>query len=250
MSTEAPPARPTPRGGADGCLWWRRPWIVPLAALVAAALVYIWASYITLDPRTATVDLPVEQPFKYPVVVAHIVFGSVAATTVLLQVWPWLRRRHPHVHRWAGRIYVVGGVAPCAALAAVLLPTLAAPTWFALASRVTLEVLWVTTTALGVAAARRGRFDVHRWFMLSSFALTMDTVFSRLLKVVLMPLYPDVLDATTFLLIVGWGGWLVPLVTVQAWLLSSGRRRERAGHDPDTPVAAPAPPVRSTAGST
>jgi len=31
--------------------------------------------------------------------VAHILFGSVALVTACLQIWPWLRRTHPTVHR-------------------------------------------------------------------------------------------------------------------------------------------------------
>ncbi|MFC5064253.1 DUF2306 domain-containing protein [Actinomycetospora atypica] len=252
MSIGAPRARLMSPGRRAGASWWRRAWIAPLAALVVAALVYIWAYYITFDPRTATVDLPADQPLKYPVVLAHIVFGTVAMTTVVLQVWPWFRRRHPQAHRWAGWLYVVGGVAPSAALAAVLLPTLAAPTWFALASRVTLEVLWVATTALGVVAGRRRNYIAHRWFMLSSFALTMDAVSSRLVKVVLTPLYPDVIGATTFLLIVGWGGWLLNLVGVQLWLLRGAwrlRRADRRSAAATAPGPAPTPAARTTAGS-
>ncbi|MEJ2885813.1 DUF2306 domain-containing protein [Actinomycetospora aeridis] len=231
MTTLAPaPDRPAPRPGPAGDAatpWWRRPWVLPLTALVAAALVFMWASYITLDARTATVELPPEYPGKYQIVLAHIVFGTVALVAVVLQVWPWLRRRHPRVHRWVGRVYVVGGVAPSAALAAVLLPMIAGSHWLAWASRVTLEVLWVATTAVGAISARRRRWTLHRWAMLSSFALTMDAFSTRFLQVALMPLYPDVIDEGAFLLLVGWGGWVANLLLVQAWLLRSMRRSRR-----------------------
>ena len=43
---------------------------------------------------------------------AHILFGSVALVTACLQIWPWLRRTHPDVHRWSGRFYLFDGVFP------------------------------------------------------------------------------------------------------------------------------------------
>ncbi|HKS47292.1 MAG TPA: hypothetical protein VJT49_19705 [Amycolatopsis sp.] len=36
--------------------------------------------------------------------VAHVVFASVAITTGCLRIWPWLRRRHPVVYRRIGRV--------------------------------------------------------------------------------------------------------------------------------------------------
>ncbi|GAA4549854.1 DUF2306 domain-containing protein [Amycolatopsis samaneae] len=231
--TQVPPQSTSPadKPGA-ATAWWRRPWILPLAAIAAAALVYSWSTYITFDPRIATAALPPEYPLKYPILIAHITFGTIAVTTVVLQVWPWLHRRHPRVHRWIGRVYLVGGVAPSAGLAAVLLPMIAEPPWFAWASRVALEVLWVATTVVGVVAVRRGNVKVHRWLMLCSFALTMDAFSSRLLKVALLPLYPDVIGPTAYMTIVGLGGWLANLVLVLAWLVWTSRRRRPAALDP------------------
>ncbi|MCR6483495.1 DUF2306 domain-containing protein [Amycolatopsis sp. OK19-0408] len=229
-TTLQPPTRSTPSGPDRGATaWWRRPWILPLAAVAVAAVIYCWSTYITFDPRVASVaPLPAEHPMKYPILIAHITFGTIAVLTVVLQVWPWLRRRHPRVHRWAGRVYVVGGVAPSAALAALLLPMIYGPPVFGWLSRVVLAVLWVTTTALGVLAIKRRNVRMHRWFMLSSFALTMDAFSTRFLQIVFMPLYPDVIGRDAFMIIAGWGGWVTNLLLVQAWLFWTARRRRAA----------------------
>jgi len=57
----------------------------------------------------------------YPLLVSHIFLGSLVLLAACLQVWPWLRRSHPAVHRWSGRVYVV------AALAASLCVMIIAP---------------------------------------------------------------------------------------------------------------------------
>ena len=103
MSISAiPPVLPRPA--------WRRAWVLPLGLLAVAFLVL--APYLTRDPSAARVPVPADLPHFYPMLVAHIGFGTVALLTSVAQVWPWLRRRHPRVHRWSGRAYLFAGVLP------------------------------------------------------------------------------------------------------------------------------------------
>ncbi|MBD0324764.1 MAG: DUF2306 domain-containing protein [Aldersonia sp.] len=53
---------------------------------------------------------------------AHIFFGSVALLTACLQVWPWLRRRHPAVHWYSGRLYVFAGALPAGLAVLTVVP--------------------------------------------------------------------------------------------------------------------------------
>jgi Predicted membrane protein (DUF2306) len=85
---------------------------VPLAVLTVVFLAISLPPYLGLDPAKARLPVPEDVPWFYPALVAHIGFGSIALLTAALQVWPWLRRTHPAVHRWSGRIYLGLGVIP------------------------------------------------------------------------------------------------------------------------------------------
>jgi len=84
----------------------RRPWVVPLALLTVIFIAYAVPPYLTLDPAQARTQPMPPHASYYPLLVTHIFLGSIALLAACLQVWPWLRRSHPAVHRWSGRVYV------------------------------------------------------------------------------------------------------------------------------------------------
>ena len=85
-------------------------------------VVYAVQPYITLDPSRARLAPLPDNPMFYPLLITHIFLGSVVLLTGCLQLWPWLRRTHPGVHRWSGRVYVVALLA--AALAVIVIAPL------------------------------------------------------------------------------------------------------------------------------
>jgi hypothetical protein len=92
------------------------------AVLTAAFLAIVLPPYLTLDPARSRSRGPADFPAYYPLLVTHIFLGAIVLVTACLQVWPWLRRRHPRVHRWAGRGYVgaVLAASPCVLVIAPL----------------------------------------------------------------------------------------------------------------------------------
>ena len=80
-----------------------RPWAVPLAIVAVGFVIYAVRPYLGLDPARARLQPMPDSPVFYPLLVTHIFLGSVALLTACLQVWPWLRRRRPQIHRWSGR---------------------------------------------------------------------------------------------------------------------------------------------------
>lgn len=84
--------------------WWRRPWVGPLGLVVVAFLAYSLPPYLAFDPARSRV--PSTFPAHYLFLVGHVVFGSVAMVTAALQIWPWIRRKYPVLHRCSGRAYV------------------------------------------------------------------------------------------------------------------------------------------------
>ena len=95
-----PPARRTAVG------------LIALAVVTIGFLALELPAYLTLDPARSRIVPRTDYPLHYPLLWAHIMFGSIALITACLQIWPWLRRRHPTVHRWSGRVYLCGGVLP------------------------------------------------------------------------------------------------------------------------------------------
>jgi hypothetical protein len=128
--------------------------------------------------------------------VAHVIFGSVAILTCCLQVWPWLRARYPEVHRRIGLAYVFAGVLPAGVLGLVL----GAQTPFGpvlRASNVLLALVWLFVTMAGYRAGRQYRTTEHRRWMTRSTVLTVSVISNRAWAVVwVITLSPQL--ATTF----------------------------------------------------
>lgn len=229
------------QGHADRGARRRRSWWFPPLAVAAVAFV-AWAAapYLTLDPGRSRIPPPEGVRWYYPALAAHVVFGSVAMLTCCAQVWPWLRRRYPALHRRIGRVYVLGGVVPAAALALAIASV--GPLGLTLAaSDVLLSVVWLFVTVAGYRAGRRGGLVAHRRWMARSFALTFSIVTNRVWAAILFVILIPRVDTTfggseaalvgTVAGLTGWLGWVIPLLAVELWLergASAPRRAEAA----------------------
>jgi uncharacterized membrane protein len=200
----------------------RRTWLTPaLAVVVAAFLLFSLPPYFTGGTR-----VPATVGWHYPLLVAHVMFGSLAMVSAVAQIWPRLRARHPVLHRRVGRIYV--GVAIPAATFAMVIGA-ATPFGPLLAvSNVLLGAVWLWFTINGFMAARQRRFADHRRHMVRSATVALSTISNRiwtpLLFISLQPLQDSIFDGNEehylwFVAGMGaWLGWTIPLATVQWWL--------------------------------
>jgi uncharacterized membrane protein len=199
-----------------------RKWLAPaLAVVVAAFLAFSLPPYVTGGTR-----VPATFGLHYPLLVAHVMFGSVAIMAAVAQIWPRLRARHPALHRRVGRLYVYTAIpaALCAAIIGAATPF--GP--FLAVSNVLLAALWLWFTINGYLAARQRRFDEHRRHMLRSATLALSIITNRIWGVVwfamLHPLQDSVFGGNEehFVWFVAglsaWLGWTIPLAAVQWWL--------------------------------
>jgi hypothetical protein len=201
--------------------------VAPLLVLVVAFVAFALPPYLTGDAGQSRIPIAGTGPGYYPMLVAHVVFGAVAILTCCLQVWPWLRARHPAVHRRIGLAYVFAGVLPAGVLGLIL----GAQTPFGpvlRASNVLLATVWLVVTIAGYRAGRQYRTTEHRRWMTRSTVLTLSIISNRVWAAVwAITLSPQL--ATTFggneaLLIQtiaglsGWLGWVLPLVVTEWWL--------------------------------
>ena len=156
----------------------RRPWVVPLALLTVIFIAYAVTPYLTLDPaRARTQPMPPHASY-YPLLVTHIFLGSIGLLAASLQVWPWLRRSHPAVHRWSGRVYVT--VALSASVCVMIISPMGLYGPNQRVANTMLALLWFGTTLAGFRAIRQRRIADHRQWMLRSFALCFSIVAFRL----------------------------------------------------------------------
>jgi uncharacterized membrane protein len=114
---------------------------------------------------------PAQHPWYFPMLWLHVLGGSIALGACVLQIWPWLRERHPAAHRIIGRVYIFGGVYP-----AVIFGLIVEMFWpysvATMISQVFVLLLWAFVTTMGLRMGRQGLNDEHRRWMLRSFALT------------------------------------------------------------------------------
>ncbi|GAA2907564.1 hypothetical protein Acy02nite_11510 [Actinoplanes cyaneus] len=234
--------------------FWQRPWIVPLAAVVVIFVAFSIPPYLSFDPAQSRVPQPASLGVAhFWLLVPHVLFGSVALVTAVLQIWPWFRQQHPVAHRRIGRVYVFGGVLP-AGLCALTIGAFTPYGPVTRTSDVILAVLWLGVTVTGWRAARHRRFGEHRRWMIRSFALTASIITNRIWGAVfVIGLSPQL--ETTFHGDEGllswvasgassWLGWTVPFLIAEWWLergRTKGRPAIRPAPQPAREPAVPAP---------
>lgn len=214
-----------------------RRWPARVVAVgVTAFVVLSLGPYLTGGTR-----VPSTFGLHYPVLVAHVVFGSVAISTAVAQVWPGLRARRPRVHRYVGALYLASAVP--AALCALAIGA-ATPFGPLLAvSNVALAALWLWFTVNGYLAVRRGAIGSRRRHMVRSATLAFSVVTNRLwspiLYLALQPLRDSVFGGDEQHLpwlaagVGGWLGWMIPLLVVQCGLARRPARRSTIAPPPD-----------------
>jgi uncharacterized membrane protein len=199
--------------------FWRRPWMIPLWLVILGFLYFQAGPFVGTPEDQAQVPPHDGFPAYYALLIAHISFGTVAMLTAGLQVWPWLRRRHPRVHRVSGRIYVLAAVVggSCGLTILRFAPVPGQVGAFASTS------LWIITTLVGFWAVRTGRYALHRRYMLYSFALVMNNVWGLAAAKILFG-YGFNVNLTMFGEGARWIGWVVDLMLVQWFLYRTARK--------------------------
>ncbi|MFC0627890.1 DUF2306 domain-containing protein [Kribbella deserti] len=233
--TAPPPTPPTHRAQ----VWWRRTWIVPLMMAAVAFLAFSVPPYLTFDPAHSCLEPPPGNDLYYPLLVVHVLCGTIAMSTACFQVWPAFRARHRRGHRITGRIYVFAGVLPAGVLGLYIGWYTSAGPSVRVANLVG-SALWLIVTIAAFRMARQRRYDEHRRWMSRSFALAMSIALSRVINIPAMIILTPRVD-TTFggseemmqNTATSIGVWLSPLLLLlfTDWLLE---RRKQGARRPAT----------------
>jgi uncharacterized membrane protein len=141
----------------------------------------------------------------------HLAGGAltvVLGPVQFLTRWP---RAYPRLHRWTGRIYMVGMLIACTG-ATGLIATSPAP--FEIRSAFAATALaWLTTALVALIAIHRGRVQPHRRWMIRNYLVTLSPITFRILlhAQIAMDLAPSPAMIATSL----WLSWLLPLLAYE-----------------------------------
>ena len=202
-------------------------WSAISVALLLATLVGVMAvaQYARYDPATdtrTTVNFA-----SHPIaIVLHAVGASFAPLLGLLQWSARLRRRSPALHRWLGRVYLVGGVAVGGTAALWL-------SFFAYGGQVVrigmgaVAVIWIVTSFVAFTAIRAGDVAAHRRWMTRSVALALGGV---TLRIYLPLLAISGVEFLTAYRIAAWGSWVPNLLIAEGVIAWRHRRAASPAH--------------------
>lgn len=214
-----------------------------LALCVLGILLSVGVRYATFNSQESR--LSPQHTLYFPVLMVHVVGSSIAIATCVLQVWPWLRKRKPQLHRLSGRLYVFAGVYP-AAIAALVLTAFWPYSPLTGFSDTLTSVLWLAITTFGWRLARQRRYADHRRWMLRSFALTISIIGNTLFIIpigwVVQPLQNSMFAGSQDVMFQVWSGidvwmgWTVTLLAVEFWLERDLLRRSARKAKPLTRV--------------
>jgi len=198
---------------------WRSPWTLVVGIISIATLVYVLPPYLTFDPATARNTFLPGFSAHYALILFHVFTGAVAWVTGILQVWPWLLRKFPKVHRFSGLAYVFAGALPTTVVAVVLRTVAGIRDHSVQPGALGLyvaAVLWFGTTLLGYVRARQHRWVAHRRWMTYSVAMSLTTLWNRPVAIFTMAYFPASLPPV--LEAIGWFPMILHLGIAHWWV--------------------------------
>ncbi len=156
------------------------PWAL-MAFLAVGVTIVALAPYITFNSENfnnATTRYETESTLRYAGLFVHAFSGGVALILGPFQFLDGFRKRRQNLHRWMGRIYLLGillGGLSAFIIAPGMISGLVGE--FGLIS---LAILWLWTGAMAYRSIRNGDVESHREWMIRNFALTFAAATLRL----------------------------------------------------------------------
>lgn len=139
----------------------------------------------------------------------HVLGASAYYVLATVQMLPKVRRSHPAWHRRAGRFAIGAGIFSAIACTWITFVHSDVQGSILYYGRVIFGPLWALCLVMGLIAARRGLYQVHREWMIRAFAIAMPAgtlVFMILPFVIFLDEIPVVLDE-----IIQSGAWVLHL---------------------------------------
>lgn len=110
----------------------------------------------------------------------HINGGTIALLTGPWQFWTGLRQKSLAVHRWTGRLYILG--VGMGIIGAVGLSATTTYGWGFAVGLMGLASAWLVTTSMAYFTIRKGLVALHKEWMIRAYVVTFAFVTSRTLS--------------------------------------------------------------------
>lgn len=141
----------------------------------------------------------------------HINGGTLALLMGPWQFWTGLRQRNLIIHRWTGRLFLLG--VAMGVTGAVGLSVTTTYGWGFAVGLMGLASAWVVTTSMAYYTIRRGLVQLHKEWMIRAYVVTFGFVFFRILSDYspMARLRPESDRDIT----IAWACWVVPLAVTE-----------------------------------
>lgn len=143
----------------------------------------------------------------------HMIGGAIAIAVGTFQLSTRIRARNAAVHRWLGRAYVIGVLV--GGVGGLMLSFHSTAGLVAQIGFFSLAVLWLASTIAAYVHIRNRRVELHRKWMIRSYALTLAALTLR----IMMPLSQVAgLPMVEIYPVIAWLCW-VPNLVVAEWFV-------------------------------
>src|ERR1035437_269642 len=141
----------------------------------------------------------------------HINGGALALLTGPWQFWTGLRRRNPRIHRWTGRLFLLGVATGVAGAVGLSITTTYG--WGFAVGLMGLASAWLVTTSMAYYSIRKGLVEMHKQWMIRAYVVTFSFVTFRILSDYgpTSRLQPESDRSLT----ISWACWVVPLAITE-----------------------------------
>jgi len=141
----------------------------------------------------------------------HINGGTLALLTGPFQFWTGLRQRNLNLHRWTGRLFLLG--VAMGVTGAVGMALMAVGGWAFEVGLMGMASAWLVTTSFAYVTIRRRLVALHKEWMIRAYVVTFSFVTFRILTDYspMATLKPDGDRDIT----VAWASWVVPLAIAE-----------------------------------
>jgi hypothetical protein len=191
-------------------------------AVVAGVAIYF---FVTTVPNYFHYDVA-HYRYYWPKrwwLIAHVGGGTLALSIGLFQFSSTIRRRFVKVHRWMGRLYLIGVLV--GSIGAAYMGVMVSPLKAFGISLEFLALAWVMTSLMAYIAVLRRQFAAHREWMVRSYVVTFGFVLFRLgtRNHVFGSLGQEMQPV-----MLAWACWAIPMLitdVVQRWRQTIGPKR-------------------------
>lgn len=184
-----------------------------LMFLLAILLFVVASRYLSMDPDVYFSEQR-EVYIVNPIPLLMHIAGSMLAT--ILGPFQFLRKirtgRYLKIHRWLGRVYVLGVL--FGGVGGAYMGTIAYGGPIARLGLMTIAALWLVSGYMAYTNIRNKKIEQHRKWMVINYAITFAGVTLRLWQIVFGVIG---LDFLTGYIIVTWLSW-VPNLLVALWI--------------------------------